>query len=87
MSSIRDMSFSTASACSVNQETLLNRLRHLCDALPDVISAARDQALTDGLNREVITTLATVLIKHAKARRTSLNVAPSKRRRGRKATS
>jgi serine/threonine-protein kinase HipA len=76
-----------ASACSVNQETLLNRLRHLGDALPDVISAARDQALTDGLNREVITTLATVLIKHAKARRATLNAAPSKRRRDRKATS
>jgi serine/threonine-protein kinase HipA len=76
-----------ASACRVNQETLLNRLRHLGDALPDVISAARDQALTDGLNREVITTLATVLIKHAKARRATLNAAPSKRRRGRKATS
>jgi len=75
-----------ASVCSVNQETLLNRLRHLGDALPDVISAARDQALTDGLNRKVITTLATVLIKHAKARRATLNAAPSKSRRGRKAT-
>ena len=76
-----------ASACSVNQETLLHRLRHLGDALPDVISAARDQALTDGLNREVITTLATVLIKHTKVRRATLNAAPSKRRGGRKATS
>lgn len=76
-----------ASACSVNQETLLNRLRRLGDALPDVISAARDQALTDGLNRKVITALATVLIKHAKARRATLNSAPSKSRRGRKATS
>jgi serine/threonine-protein kinase HipA len=76
-----------ASACGVNQEKLLNRLRHLGDALPDVISAARDQALTDGLNREVITTLATVLIKHAKARRATLNAAPSKRRRGQKSTS
>jgi len=71
-----------ASACSVNQETLLNRLRDLGDALPDVISAARDQALTDGLNRKVITTLATVLIRHAKARRATLNAAPSKSRRG-----
>jgi serine/threonine-protein kinase HipA len=71
-----------ASACSVNQEILLNRLRDLGDALPDVISAARDQALTDGLNRKVITTLATVLIRHAKARRATLNAAPSKSRRG-----
>jgi serine/threonine-protein kinase HipA len=76
-----------ASACSVNQETLLNRLRHLGDALPDVISAARDQALTDGLNRKVVSTLATVLIEHVKARRATLNAAPSRSRRGRKATS
>jgi serine/threonine-protein kinase HipA len=72
-----------ASACRVNHETLVNRLRHLGDTLPDVISAARDQALTDGLNHEVITTLATSLIVHAKARRAALDATPSKRRRTR----
>jgi hypothetical protein len=63
---------------------LMNRLRHLADKLPEAISAARDQALTDGLNRRVITTLTTLLIQHAKDRRATLDAAPSKRRRSRK---
>jgi hypothetical protein len=73
-----------ASACAVNPEMLLNRLRHLADKLPEAISAARGQALTNGLNRRVITTLATLLIRHAKDRRATLNAAPSERRRSRK---
>jgi serine/threonine-protein kinase HipA len=76
-----------ASACAVNPEILMNRLRHLADKLPEAISAARDQALTDGLNHRVITTFATLLIQHAKDRRATLNAAPSKRRRSRKVTS
>jgi serine/threonine-protein kinase HipA len=55
-----------ASACGVNPEILMNRLRQLADKLPDAISAARDQALTDGLNHRVITTFATLLIQHPK---------------------
>jgi len=62
----------------------MNRLRQLADALPDAVSAARNQALADGLNHEVITTLADLLIQHAKARRATLNAAASKRRRSRK---
>ena len=73
-----------ASACAVDSELLLNRLRQLADALPDTVSAARDQALADGLNREVVTTLADLLIQHAKRRRATLNAAASKRRRSRK---
>ena len=73
-----------ASVCAVDSELLMNRLRHLADALPDAVSAARDQALADGLNREVVTTLADLLIQHAKARRATLNAAASKRRRSRK---
>jgi len=73
-----------ASACAVNPEILMNRLRHLADKLPEAISAARDQALTDGLNHRVITTFATLLIQHAKDRRATLNATPSKRRRSRK---
>jgi serine/threonine-protein kinase HipA len=69
-----------AAACDVDQETLLNRMRHLSESLPDVIAAARDQALNDGLNRKAITTLATVLIQHTKERRGTLNAALSKRR-------
>ena len=73
-----------ASACAINHEMLMNRLRQLADELPDAVSAARDQALADGLNREVVTTLADLLIQHAKARRATLNAAASKRRRSRK---
>ena len=73
-----------ASACDVDSEMLMNRLRQLADALPDAVSAARDQALADGLNRKVVTTLAELLIQHARARRATLNAAASKRRRSRK---
>jgi serine/threonine-protein kinase HipA len=75
---------SLASECAVNPEILVNRLRHFADRLPEVISAARDQALTDGLDHQVITDLATLLIKHVKDRRATLDAAPSKRRRSRK---
>jgi hypothetical protein len=37
------------------------------------ISAAREQALTDGLDRKIITSLAKQLIDHAKERRLTLN--------------
>ena len=73
-----------ASACAIDSEMLMNRLRQLADALPDAVSAARNQALADGLNREVVTNLADLLILHAKARRATLNAAVSKRRRSRK---
>jgi serine/threonine-protein kinase HipA len=76
-----------ASACTVKPEMLMNRLRHLADKLPEAISAARDQALTDGLNHRVVTTLATLLTQHSKDRRATLDAAPSKRRRSRKVTS
>jgi len=66
---------------------LMNRLRHLADKLPEAISAARDEALTDGLNHRVVTTLATLLTQHSKDRRATLDAAPSKRRRSRKVTS
>jgi serine/threonine-protein kinase HipA len=49
-----------ASACAVNPEILMNRLRHLADKLPEAISAARGRALTNGLNHRVITTLVSV---------------------------
>ena len=73
-----------ASACAIDFEMLMNRLRQLADALPDAVSAARDQALADGLNREVVTTLADLLIRHAKVRCATLSAALSKRRRLRK---
>jgi hypothetical protein len=53
----------------------------MADALPDTISTAREQALTEGLDRKIVTSLATQLIDHAKERRCTLNSAPSNRRR------
>jgi hypothetical protein len=58
----------------------MNRLRRLADALPNAVSAAHDQALAEGLDREVVTALAKLLIQHAKVRRATLDAAPSKRR-------
>jgi len=59
---------------------LLNRLRDLADRMPKVISAARDQARADGLNHQVVASLSTLLSKHVKDRRATLEAAPSKRR-------
>jgi len=73
-----------ASACALDSALLMSRVRQLADALPGAVSAARDQALADGLDREVVTTLAELLIQHANARRATLNAAGSKRRRSRK---
>jgi hypothetical protein len=44
-----------APACAIDSEMLMNRLRQLADALPDAVSAALDQALAEGLDREVVT--------------------------------
>jgi serine/threonine-protein kinase HipA len=73
-----------ASACALDSALLMSRVRQLADALPGAVSAARDQALADGLDREVVTTLAELLIQHANARRATLNAAGSKHRRSRK---
>jgi serine/threonine-protein kinase HipA len=72
-----------AVACNVDWKPLLDRVRHLADRLPDVIVAARDDALQAGLHRDVVTTLASALIQHAGRRRASLENATSKRRRAR----
>ena len=76
---------SLASKCAVDPEMLINRLRDLADRLAEIIGVARDQALTDGLNHQFVTDLATLLIKHVKDRRATLDAAPSKHRRSRKA--
>lgn len=78
---------SLALECAVDAEMLLSRLRDLADRLPKVISAARDQALAEGLNHQVIADLSTLLIKHVTNRRATLDAAPSKRRRSRKVAS
>ncbi len=70
---------SVARACSVEEDDLLGMIAQMASALPDEISAARAQALIDGLSESVIAPLAQQLIQHAKERSASV----SRRQRGR----
>jgi len=73
-----------ALACGLDAEALINRLRQMAEMLPDVIAAAREQALQDGLDRSFVTDLAAKLIKHASSRRAALQtVARHPRRKSR----
>lgn len=74
-----------AAACTVDEERMLGRLTQMVDALPDTIAAAREQALIDGLDRKILASLATQLIRHVEERRSTLTSASSNRRRTRKA--
>lgn len=76
-----------AAACTLDEERMLSRLSHMADALPDTISAAREQALIDGVDRKIVTSLATQLIDHANERRATLTPAPSNRQRAGKVIS
>ena len=72
-----------AAACKLDFEIVVGRLTQMIDALPDVITTARDQALTDKLDRKTVTSLATHLIRHVKERHASLVVrGPTSRGRG-----
>lgn len=57
-----------ARACAIEEDRVLTLLTDMAQALPDHISAARDQALTDGLARNAIAPLARQLIAHVKER-------------------
>jgi serine/threonine-protein kinase HipA len=70
-----------ALACGLDAEALINRLRQMAEMLPDVIAAARGQALQDGLDRSFVTDLATKLIKHASSRRAALQTVARRPRR------
>jgi serine/threonine-protein kinase HipA len=61
-----------AKSCAVEDERVLAPLMGMADALPDVISAAREQALRDGLAQSVVAPLAETLIEHVEVRRRSL---------------
>jgi hypothetical protein len=67
----------------VDPEPLLDRMRQLADRLPDVVAETCDDALKEGLDRDVVTTLASGLIQHVRQRRAGLVKAPSRRRRAR----
>jgi serine/threonine-protein kinase HipA len=61
-----------AKSCAVEDERVLAPLMGMADALPDVISAAREQALRDGLAQGIVAPLAETLIEHVEVRRRSL---------------
>jgi serine/threonine-protein kinase HipA len=70
-----------ALACRLDAEGLVNRLRQMADMLPDVIAAAREQALQDGLDQNVVSVLSAKLIEHAVSRRAGLQIVGRRPRR------
>ncbi len=61
-----------ARACAVEEDRVLALLTDVARALPDHISAAREQAIADGLSEKVVAPLARQLIRHAKERLASI---------------
>jgi serine/threonine-protein kinase HipA len=57
-----------ARAVALREDRVLGVLADMARELPDHISAARDQAIAEGLDESVVTPLATSLIAHARAR-------------------
>lgn len=57
-----------ARTCAIEEDHILTLLTDMAHALPDHISAARDQALIDGLAKNVVAPLAQQLTAHVKAR-------------------
>jgi serine/threonine-protein kinase HipA len=57
-----------ARACAVAEDRVLDMLADIARALPDHVSAARDQAIRDGLEKSVVTRLARQLTAHVKER-------------------
>jgi serine/threonine-protein kinase HipA len=53
-----------ARACAIEEERVLTLLTDMAKALPDEITAARDQALVDGLSESSVAPLAQQLIDH-----------------------
>lgn len=58
----------TARTCNVPEDDVLALLSDMVNALPAHISAARDQAIDDGLNKSVVASLTKRLIAHVKER-------------------
>jgi serine/threonine-protein kinase HipA len=70
----------TARACAVEEEGVIAMITEMAKAIPDEISAARDQALVDGLSENTIAPLARQLIQHAHERLASITTVRRKRR-------
>ena len=53
-----------AAAIGMDTDRLLGMIKEMLEKIPDAISATRDQALSDGLDQEVVTRLAALLHEH-----------------------
>lgn len=69
-----------ARACAVEEEGVIAMISEMAKAIPDEISAARAQALVDGLSEDIVAPLARKLIRHAHERLASIATARTKRR-------
>jgi hypothetical protein len=69
-----------ARECAVEEEGVIAMISEMAKAIPDEISAARDQALVDGLSEDTVAPLARQLIRHAHERLASITRARTKRR-------
>lgn len=58
--------------CAVEEEGVIAMISEMAKAIPDEISAARDQALVDGLSENTVAPLARMLIRHAHERLASI---------------
>jgi serine/threonine-protein kinase HipA len=65
--------------CTIEEERVLAMLTDMAKALPDEISAARDQALIEGLSETIIAPLAQQLIKHVGERLATITTVGSSR--------
>jgi serine/threonine-protein kinase HipA len=69
-----------ARACTVEESSLIAMITEMAEAIPNEISAARDQALVDGLSEDTIAPLAGQLTRHAHERLASVTTVSTKRR-------
>jgi serine/threonine-protein kinase HipA len=68
-----------ARACTMDEERVLTMLTDMAKAMPDEISAAREQALLEGLSGKIIAPLAQQLIDHVGERLARITAVTSSR--------
>jgi serine/threonine-protein kinase HipA len=68
-----------ARTCTIEEERVLSMLTDMAKALPDVISAAREQALIEGLSERIIGPLAQQLIGHVGERLATITAVTASR--------
>lgn len=66
-----------ARACAISEDRMLGLLSRIARELPEHISAARDQAIADGLHEPIVTQLAKQLAAHVNARSATSSSRPA----------